>query len=128
MAVLALVAGCTPRSHRLSPYDSDPDLAAPLEERAAVDCFLRRGVVPPHPFKTDGCSMWPDSDWVECCITHDIDYWCGGSPDDRLRADRVFRECLRGDHGAAVARIAYLGVRAGGGPCQPFPWRWSYGW
>lgn len=36
-------------------------------------------------FSSDGCSQFPDGTftqenlWCDCCITHDIAYWQGGS-------------------------------------------------
>jgi hypothetical protein len=33
---------------------------------------------PTRAFLTDGCSWWPDGAWQECCVTHEIAYWCGG--------------------------------------------------
>jgi hypothetical protein len=124
---LALSA-CVPRVHRLAPYDEDAHLARQLEDRAAADCAARRGAtIPPNPFKTDGCSMWPNSKWVDCCVEHDIHYWCGGSSEERRRADRELRDCVR-DYASRTASVMYVGVRIGGGPCQPFPWRWGYGW
>jgi hypothetical protein len=31
--------------------------------------------LPPNEFKSDGCSLWPDSEWVDCCVEHDVNYW-----------------------------------------------------
>jgi len=33
------------------------------------------GPLPPRTFKSDGCSCWPDGDWLECCVKHDLLYW-----------------------------------------------------
>ena len=51
---------------------TDADLIA----RAAAICVARRGGVdlPDRIFTTDGCSVWPDSDWGHCCVEHDISY------------------------------------------------------
>lgn len=128
LAALLALGGCVPHSHRLAPYRNDTEQAQHLEDRAAADCAARRGTaIPPNPFTTDGCSMWPDAAWVDCCVAHDIVYWCGGSSADRCRADRELRECVS-RQSAWTATLMYAGVRAGGGPYQPFPWRWGYGW
>jgi hypothetical protein len=37
--------------------------------------------LPPRPFVSDGCSCWPDSDWLKCCVEHDLFYWTAG-PDE----------------------------------------------
>ena len=83
---------------------------------------------PVLPFSTDGCSASPDGTWVDCCIVHDIRYWCGGSPEDRAFADRELRECVvEKGYGEAHGLITELGVRVGGHPVLPFRWRWGYG-
>ena len=126
--VALLASGCTPMTHRLEPYRSDRTAAEALERRAAEYCARSRADMPPHHFTTDGCSIWPNDGWVDCCVEHDIVYWCGGTGDDRQRADATLRECVAQDHSATLARLMYWGVRVGGTPWQPFPWRWAYGW
>jgi hypothetical protein len=123
-------AACTPIHHRLEPYRDDAEAAHALEERAARMCIGQRGAAdqPPHPFTTDGCSMWPNGTWTECCIKHDIAYWCGGSAEDRVRADDAFRQCVSESRSACMGTMMYIGVRVGGVPWLPFPWRWGYGW
>jgi len=129
VALTVLVACArTPTVHHLEPYSSDPTAAQALERRAQEACKERRGVTPPHHFTTDGCSMWPDDGWVQCCVEHDMAYWCGGTSADREDADAVLRDCVSAAHGATTAWMMYWGVRVGGGPYQPFPWRWAYGW
>jgi hypothetical protein len=55
-------------------------------------------------------------------------YWCGGSAAARAQADEELRACVA-DHGSpCTAGWMYVGVRMGGIPWQPFPWRWAYGW
>ncbi len=99
-----------------------------LAWRAGEYCAEFHGRTPPYPFTTDGCSMWPNDGWVDCCVEHDIAYWCGGTSDDRQRADAALRDCVAKDHSATLAWMMYWGVRVGGVPWQPFPWRWAYGW
>ena len=126
--VVLLGAGCTPIANTLQPYRRDATAAQALEQRAYDYCAQSHGRTPPHRFTTDGCSFWPDDGWVQCCVEHDIAYWCGGSADDRERADEGLRDCVARDHGATLGEMMYLGVRVGGIPWQPFPWRWAYGW
>ena len=129
-AALPLVA-CTPTAYRLEPYRRDPALAEQLERHADDLCRERRGStnLPPHHFTTDGCSGWPDSTWVRCCIEHDIAYWCGGSCKDREHADEVLRECVAANGGPwGMGTMMYLGTRLGGPPWYPFSFRWAYGW
>jgi hypothetical protein len=86
------------------------------------------------PFTTDGCSMFPDgtlSDptrWQHCCVTHDFAYYRGGSEEEREAADLALRSCIRADTNDALAELMWAGVRFGGTPALPTPWRWGYGW
>jgi hypothetical protein len=123
-----LACSCTTTVHHLEPYRRDPAAAEALERRAQAVCTQTRGVTPPHRFTTDGCSMWADDGWVQCCVEHDIAYWCGGTSADREHADVVFRDCVSATRGATLAWMMYWAVGVGGGPWQPFPWRWAYGW
>ena len=131
-ALALLGAACAP-GHTVPPYADDAQRAAELEARAGALCAEQRAVVgredlPPEPFVTDGCSAWPDADWVDCCVEHDIAYWCGGSAEQRQEGDQRFRECVARDHGDFWGGTMYWGVRAGGSAWWPLPWRWGYGW
>ncbi|MEP2031512.1 MAG: hypothetical protein ABJI96_22680 [Paracoccaceae bacterium] len=92
--------------------------------------------------------------WEGCCVTHDRAYHTGGAdpvPEAsyaaRLTADIALEACVisEGDSRAetgfydaepedvrwaynGVARLMYLSVRAGGGPCTGLPWRWGFGY
>ncbi|PCI27456.1 MAG: hypothetical protein COB67_08465 [SAR324 cluster bacterium] len=101
-----------------------------MELEAQSFCAEKRGLenLPPHNFTTDGCSAWPDDPWLACCIQHDIKYWCGGSSEDRESADQKFRTCLNDEGYSMTGNLMFLGVRIGGSPSSPFPWRWGYGW
>lgn len=87
------------------------------------------------PFTTDGCSLYPDGteaapqEWRDCCVTHDIAYWQGGTRKQRLAADESFRACVvqRSEDPGRAARM-FHGVRAGGSAALPTPFRWGYGW
>jgi len=42
---------------------------------ALLAAYIKNGPYEPHPphkFKSDGCSCWPDGNWVECCVEHDL--------------------------------------------------------
>ena len=128
--VATLLNGCTPTVSRLRPYRDDPEQSTALENRANTICGRHRGRcdLPPHHFTTDGCSLWPDGTWVDCCVDHDIAYWCGGSCEDRAHADATLRQCVTHRGSASMGTAMYVGVRAGGAPWLPFPFRWGYGW
>lgn len=129
--LLALfAAGCAPVRHTIEPYAGDAAQAQALEARAAAACAPVRpdGVLPPRRFTTDGCSLWPDGEWRQCCIEHDIAYWCGGPAAARDKADLLLRACVVAAGREDAAAWMYYAVRLGGGPLLPFPWRWGYGW
>ena len=87
-----------------------------------------------NPFKSDGCSMFPEGSaeqktlWLECCIAHDYAYWKGGTFQERLEADRNLKVCVENVADLEVGLIMFTGVRIGGTPLLPTPFRWGYGW
>ena len=81
------------------------------------------------PFTTDGCSVVPDFNFVNCCKIHDLHYWAGGTEEQRLAADEEFYQCILKETGIeAVASVYYWGVREFGGPNPENPYAWGYGW
>lgn len=131
-ALLITISACTPvRSALKPPYPlRGACLSAPQIESLARDqcaAAYPGRPLPSHPFTTDGCTLWPNGSWTACCIDHDTKYWCGGPNDDRLRADRALRSCVRGQSNALNATLMYAAVRLGGIRWSPFPWRWGYG-
>ncbi|MEM1221247.1 MAG: hypothetical protein AAGH40_00675 [Verrucomicrobiota bacterium] len=86
-------------------------------------------------FKSDGCSLFPDSslilnqDWCDCCFEHDLAYWQGGTKEQRLQADKALRDCIIEKTGnEELAQLMYEGVRFGGSPYFYNWYRWGYGW
>jgi hypothetical protein len=98
-----------------------------LATRANNYCTGQHSALPEREFVTDGCSMFPDSDWVECCVSHDIAYWCGGSASERKAADRELGSCVATTDHPTLGWWMGKGVRVGGVPWAPTPWRWGYG-
>ena len=87
------------------------------------------------PFSSDGCSLFPDSsliskdDWCSCCFEHDLDYWRGGTYQERKAADARLRDCVFERTGnKTLATLMYEGVRVGGSPYFYNWYRWGYGW
>lgn len=87
------------------------------------------------PFKSDGCSLFPDSslitkqDWCSCCFVHDLAYWQGGTREQREAADTRLKECVfEKTQNSALANLMYEGVRFGGSPYFLNWYRWGYGW
>jgi len=82
-----------------------------------------------EPFSTDGCSMFPDGKWRECCVEHDKAYW-KGDPEDkegRRKADLELMACVARKGYPFTAFVMYVGVRIGGSSWWPTSWRWGYG-
>src|SRR6266853_393551 len=86
-------------------------------------------------FTSDGCSLFPDGTWRNrdrwfgCCYVHDVRYWEGGAQEARKRADSALRACVLEATGDEVlANLMYDGVRVGGHPVFPTPYRWGFGW
>jgi hypothetical protein len=81
-------------------------------------------------FKSDGCSLFPDGDYRNCCVAHDLAYFSGGSWTARWRADKNLYKCVvatKGFQHKLIAPVMWLGVRAGGLHFFPTPFRWGFG-
>lgn len=120
---LACAAGPGPGSGTESWWLVEVSRAPDRIETPAALCEARGYEAPGRPFESDGCSAWPDGWWVSCCVAHDADYWCGGTPEERRESDARLRACVGGNLGS----VMYLGVRAGGAHWLPTPFRWGYG-
>ena len=109
---------------------SDLEATDALAQRATGYCRTTNAALPQPvtAFSSDGCSRFIDASWdLHCCVEHDIKYWCGGSPEQRQAADRVFGECVSERAGAVVGKGMEMGVRVGGHPMWPASYRWGYG-
>lgn len=120
--------GCTRPGFTVEPYKSDPEAAKRLSEEAEDQCLELRDELPDLDFSTDGCSVFLDASWVDCCVEHDKAYWCGGSAAERKRADRELRACVADVGHTALGWSMEKGVWMGGVPWLPSSWRWGYGW
>jgi len=86
------------------------------------------------PFKSDGCSSFPDGTikqkklWLHCCKAHDFDYWQGGTIAQRIISDNKLQQCVAKVGHPKIAKLMLAGVRVGGMPYLPTPYRWGYGW
>ena len=80
---------------------------------------------------TDGCTGWPDDVVLNCCIDHDMAYWCGGSREDRKQAVAALRDCVVAAYGEwpgpVLGWMMQAGASSAGSPHLPMYWRWGYG-
>jgi len=82
---------------------------------------------PPADFKGDGCSLFPDRDYADCCLAHDRDYYRGGTKEERKASDKRLAQCVRAKGHKYLSRLMYVGVRIGGMAWLPTPFRWGFG-
>ncbi len=84
----------------------------------------------PATFKSDGCSLFPDCDYRDCCVEHDKAYYVGGNWKMRWRADKKLFKCVAAKKGfqhKTIAPLMWLGVRVGGVSRLPTSFRWGFG-
>lgn len=82
--------------------------------------------VTPADFRSDGCTLFPDCNYRECCVEHDKDYYFGGTEKERRASDRRLYRCVK-EKNKFAAGLMYLGVRVGGVSFLPTPFRWGFG-
>lgn len=90
-------------------------------------CATKSLVQYQQPFISDGCSRFPDADWYDCCLAHDVAYWLGGDESLRLQADETLMQCVVDAGHPMIAEMMFAGVRVGGVPYFATPYRWGYG-
>ncbi|MGI8467542.1 MAG: FAD-binding oxidoreductase [Pyrinomonadaceae bacterium] len=84
----------------------------------------------PENLKSDGCTHFPNGDYLDCCVQHDLAYFKGGSWKERWRADGQLRKCVAAKNGwwhKPLAPVMWSGVRIGGVPFLPTKFRWGFG-
>jgi hypothetical protein len=87
------------------------------------------------PFKTDGCSLFPNGYWRDCCTLHDFAYWKGGTFKEKIESDAALNVCIV-SKGAErdpifrypIAFLVFVGTFIGGPADFETPFRWGYGW
>lgn len=98
-----------------------------------------RNDLPQKPFRSDGCSCWPDN-WTNDkgkkvslyaeCLKHDLHYWAGykGETMARFLADALLMiDVAYKTKKPELAIIMFLGVRTGGVSWIPSPFKWGFG-
>ncbi len=81
----------------------------------------------PADFVGDGCTMFPDGDYRDCCQAHDRDYYRGGTKAERKASDKRLEQCVRDKGHKFLSKMIYFGVRIGGVPWLPTSFRWGFG-
>lgn len=85
------------------------------------------------PFASDYCSVWPDGknedpdQWANCCFTHDMHYWIGGTENEKKQSDLELKECVKLSGSSLNSFIMYIGVRIGGKPGDA-DYAWGFGY
>jgi hypothetical protein len=85
-------------------------------------------LIPPYPFKTDGCTCFPSGGYDECCVRHDLAYWYGGSNEEREAADIQLMKCAADKGYPKTGIILRFGASVGGVSWLSTPFRWGFGW
>jgi hypothetical protein len=87
------------------------------------------------PFQTDYCTGYTEgtlSDptaWKDCCLTHDLFFWAGGTIENRDQADHELLTCVEETGHPYQAHLIYLAVRAGSrSPIKIKGKQWNNGW
>ena len=84
--------------------------------------------LPPADFRSDGCTLWFDGNYYECCEAHDLDYWLGGSYADRLVSDAKLARCVARKGHPFMGWLMHEFVRPLGTCWIPWSHRWGAGW
>jgi hypothetical protein len=96
----------------------------------AVPAGSQMRMGPSADFAGDGCTLFPDGNYRECCYRHDIDYFRGGTEAERRESDKRLYRCVRSKKGwqnEVAAPLMLFGVRVFGVSFLPTPFRWGFG-
>ena len=85
-------------------------------------------------FKTDYCTYFPEGTpsrpklWQDCCVSHDLWYWIGGTKNEQDQADLVLKRCVSQKASSFYGNLMYSGVRLGHLSPIKSKYKWSWGW
>lgn len=85
-------------------------------------------------FKTDYCTYFPEGTvsrpnlWKDCCISHDLWYWIGGTKSEQDQADINLKTCVTKKSSSFYGNLMYSGVRLGHLSPIKSKYIWSWGW
>ena len=87
------------------------------------------------PFETDYCTNYREGtrnkpeQWKHCCLIHDMNFWAGGTKQDRYSADLSLKNCVQDTGAYYEGQLMYLAVRSGSySPIKYSNKRWNHGW
>jgi hypothetical protein len=81
-----------------------------------------------YPYKSDGCTLFIDGDYSDCCEAHDRTYWQGGPLYKKLLADANLYACIAEKGHNFRENLMFPGVLLGWNPGIPTPFRWGFGY
>lgn len=87
-------------------------------------------VEPTANYTGDGCTLFPDGNYRECCYLHDLDYFRGGTGKERKASDKRLYRCVRSKKGwqnEIAAPLMLFGVRLFGDSWLRAPFSWGFG-
>ena len=61
----------------------------------------------PPGYHVDGCTWWPDGNWVKCCDAHD---WAWAHGADFLSSNVDLGLCVAGTGHALMGLVMFVGV------------------
>jgi hypothetical protein len=85
-------------------------------------------VIRKYEYSSDGCSMFIDGDYRECCEVHDRAYWEGGRLYKKLVADALLYACIAEKGHNVRENFMFPAVLIGWNPGFPTRFRWGYGY
>ncbi|MBC7503562.1 hypothetical protein H7169_01195 [Candidatus Gracilibacteria bacterium] len=80
-----------------------------------------------YPYISDGCTLYEDDDYRDCCEAHDRAYWQGGPLYKKLVADANLYACIAEKGHDFRENWMFAGVLFGGNPGLPTTFRWGFG-
>ena len=79
-----------------------------------------------YAYTSDGCSMFIDGDYRDCCEAHDRAYWEWGRLYKKLVADAFLYACIAERWHNVRENFMFPAVLIGGNPGFPTKFRWGY--
>ncbi len=81
-----------------------------------------------NPYVSDGCSLYYDGDYGDCCEIHDMAYWQWGPMYKKLLADANLYACIAEKWHNFRENWMFAWVLFGWNPGIPTAFRWGFGY